>query len=50
MSSNLETRVASLEKSLRIYQFLFSGAVLIVAGVLFTSFNKRQQVPDNIVS
>src|SRR5688572_9510958 len=50
MSTNLETRVASLEKSLKIYRLLFSGAVVIVAGILYTSFNKRQQVPDKIVA
>jgi hypothetical protein len=47
--TNLETRVASLEKSIRFYQFLLSGIVLIALAFTVTSF-KNNQVPEKITA
>src|SRR5215213_10689493 len=47
--TNLENRVASLEKSLRLYQFLLMGVVLVALTVTISSFNKNQ-VPEKIVA
>ena len=47
--TNLEKRVASLEKSLRLYQFLLTAIVLIAVAVTFSAFN-RNQVPEKVVA
>ncbi len=47
MTNDVEKRVASLEKSIRIYQFLTLGIVLTTLVFLISSFND-QQVPDKI--
>jgi hypothetical protein len=50
MSNNLENRVTSLEKSLRFYQMLLGGVVIITLAFVFSSFNNRQSVPEKIVA
>ena len=48
--TNLEKRVASLEKSLRFYQFALSGIILIALAITISSFNRQQQVPEKLVA
>ena len=51
MSTNLETRITSLEKTLRFYRIIFSGIGIVVIAFLFSSFaDKNNSVPDKITS
>ena len=47
--TNIEQRVASLEKSLRMYQYILSGVVLVALVISFSAFN-NQQVPEKITA
>ena len=46
--TNIEQRVTSLEKSLRMYQFILSGVVLVALAFFVSSYNNKQQVPEKI--
>ena len=48
MSNSLEQRVAELEKNNRFYRFCFAGSLLLVAGLVFMSFNNKVTAPDVI--
>src|SRR4030095_2010827 len=51
MSTNLETRITRLEKTLRFYQLAFSGIVLVAIAFLISSFaDKNNSVPDKLVA
>ena len=51
MSTNLETRITRLEKTLRFYQITFSGIVLVAIAFLISSFaDKNNAVPDKLVA
>jgi len=48
MTNSLEQRVAQLEKNNRFYRLCFAGSLLVVAGLVFMSFNNKKTVPDVI--
>ncbi len=48
MNQSLEGRVAILEKNIRFYRYSFLAVFVIAAGLVFMSFNNRQQAPDLI--
>jgi hypothetical protein len=48
MTNSLEQRVAQLEKNNRFYRICTAGSLLVVAGLVFMSFNNRHTAPDLI--
>ena len=46
MTNSLEQRVAQLEKNNRFYRLCFAGSLIVVAGLVFMSFNNKKTPPD----